>query len=261
MSVEPVDLHFKEYGKGPPLLILHGLLGSGANWHTLSRRVFAPEFTVYAVDLRNHGRSPHSDRFDYPSMVADVASFVGRQGLTSIRILGHSMGGKVAMNFALENPSLVDHLVIVDIAPRSYRGTHENLLEALRAVDLSTVDSRGAADEQLASGISSRGVRQFLLKNLIFDSDTQQYEWLVNLDTIIEQYDRINEGVGNTWTFEGPTLFVRGENSDYVRDEDLEDILHLFPAARLETVRDAGHWVHADNPEAFGRLVLDFLLE
>ncbi|MEX1055895.1 MAG: alpha/beta fold hydrolase, partial [Rhodothermales bacterium] len=105
MSVEPVDLHFKEYGEGPPLLILHGLLGSGANWHTLSRRVFAQKFTVYAIDLRNHGRSPHSDRLDYPSMVADLEVFVGRQRIAASRLLGHSMGGKVAMNFALENPT------------------------------------------------------------------------------------------------------------------------------------------------------------
>jgi len=261
MSVEPVDLHFKEYGEGPPLLILHGLLGSGANWHTLSRRVFAPKFTVYAVDLRNHGRSPHSDRFDYPSMVADLEALAGRQGLASIRVLGHSMGGKVAMNFALENPSLVHRLVVVDIAPRSYPRTHENLLDVLRAVDLSTVESRNAVEQQLAAGIASRGVRQFLLKNLTYDSDTQKYEWQVNLDAIADQYDRINEKVGNTWTFEGPALFVRGEDSDYIRDEDLDDILHLFPVARLESVRDAGHWVHADNPEAFGRVVLDFLLE
>ena len=259
MSVDPVELYGRAYGEGAPLVILHGLLGSGGNWHTLSRNVFSKQFKVFAVDLRNHGRSPHADRFDYPAMVADLELFIGKHALAPVDLIGHSLGGKVAMYFALENPAQVNRLVVVDIAPKAYKAAHHTYLDALYSVDLTSAGSRSDVEAKLAETISSVPIRQFLMKNLAYDAESESYSWMVNLDVVREQYENINAAIGNTWTFEGPTLFLRGENSDYITDEDMEHILHLFPAARLETIPNAGHWIHADNPEAFSEVVLDFL--
>ena len=259
MPADPVELFSKTYGEGAPLLILHGLLGSGGNWHTLSRNVFAKHFKVFAVDLRNHGRSPHTERFDYPAMVTDLELFVGKHALGQVDVIGHSLGGKAAMYFALENPTLVNRLVIVDIAPRSYEASHQIYLDALASVDLPGVQSRADVEAKLAETVSSAPIRQFLMKNLAYDSESGRYSWMVNLDAVRREYDNINASIGNTWTFEGPTLFVRGENSNYIADEDMEQIRHLFPAARLETIPNAGHWIHADNPKDFSQVVLDFL--
>lgn len=259
MSIDPVDLYYKEYGDGPPLVILHGLLGAGGNWHTLSRSVFGERFTVYAADLRNHGRSPHHERFDFPAMVADLEHFFEARGLKESAVLGHSMGGKVAMHFALSHPRGVSQLVVVDIAPKAYPPSHASIFEALQAVDLSAADARSDVDEQLARLIKSRPVRQFLMKNLSYDSTAESYSWQMALDIIQRNYDRINEGIENGRTYDGPTLFVRGAESDYVLDEDESRIRRLFPSAIITSVEGAGHWVHADAPDAFADVVLDFL--
>lgn len=259
MPIEPLELHAATYGDGPPLIILHGLLGASGNWHSLSRNVFGNDFTVHALDLRNHGRSPHSDRFDYPSMVADVERYMENCELIDAFVLGHSMGGKTAMHLALSDPGLVAKLIVVDIAPKAYPPYHQEILEALRAVDPSTVTSRDDVDEALAERISSDPVRQFLLKNLAYDSGT--YHWQMGLDAIFENYDKINEAVESRRTYEGPALFIRGENSGYIEDGDMDQIRRLFSHARLETVPGAGHWIHADAPDAFGKIVMDFLYE
>src|SRR5690554_747038 len=255
-----MQLHFREYGSsGPALVILHGLLGASGNWHTLASKSFSDSFHVYAVDMRNHGRSPHSDRFDLPTMAEDVRAFLKQTGHASAHVLGHSMGGKVAMLLALESPEVVDRLVVVDIAPRAYPPHHTEILEALRLLDPGAYSSRTEIDRALSERIASATVRQFLLKNLALDKDTGAYRWQANIEGIDRNYDAINAAIESNSTFNGPALFVRGEKSDYVQDEDREQILKLFPNARIETISGAGHWVHAEAPEPFAQTVLSFL--
>ena len=253
-----MELFYNQYGdSGPPLIILHGLLGAHGNWHTLSRTAFQQVAQVYAVDQRNHGRSPHADRIDYPTLAADLRTFIDRHDLAPAYLLGHSMGGKAAMQTALSFPDRVDRLIVVDMAPRAYPPAHTALLDALARIDPQAYDSRDAIDAALADDVPSWPIRQFLLKNL--DYDGEQYSWKMNLDAIRRHYDDINATITSDEPFDGPVLFVRGENSDYVQDEDLPAIRELFPNAELVTIDDAGHWVHADQPEALAEVVTDFL--
>lgn len=256
-----VELNYQEYGDGPPFLILHGLLGASGNWHTLSRNVFAEDFHVFALDLRNHGRSPHAEQLDYPSMAADVERFYQHHAIRQAYLMGHSMGGKVAMQLALTDPGLVKRLVVVDVAPKAYPPYHQEILDALESVDLSKTASREEVDEQLAKKISEKPIRQFLLKNLSYDGDAGRYFWQMGLDEIASNYPNINEAVVSDRTYDGPTLFIRGGNSSYIEDEDMDEIRRLFPKARLETIPGAGHWIHADKPEEFAEVVVDFLFE
>lgn len=253
-----MELFYNSYGQnGPPLIILHGLLGSNGNWVTLSRNVFSDVARVYAVDQRNHGRSPHTDRIDYPSMAADVRAFIEQHELGSATLLGHSMGGKTAMQTALSYPEVVDRLIVADMAPKAYPPHHQDLLDALARIDPTAYDRRKDIDAALAADVPSRPIRQFLLKNL--DYDGEQYTWQMNLEALRAHYDEINAALPRVGAYEGPTLFVRGSESDYVSDDDLPDIRERFPAARLETIDGAGHWLHADRPEAFAEAVLEFL--
>lgn len=255
-----MDLFYNRYGQtAPPLVILHGLLGANGNWHTLSRTAFQEVATVYAVDQRNHGRSPHTDRIDYPSMAADLRDFIDQHDLAPASLLGHSMGGKTAMQTALSYPTRVDRLIVVDMAPKAYPPRHTEILDALARIDPTEYSDRDAIDDALAEDVSSWAIRQFLLKNLDYDGD--QYTWKMNLDAIRDHYDDITAPITADTTFEGPALFVRGGNSDYVENEDRDDIRMLFPKAELVTVEDAGHWVHAEAPEALAEIVTDFLAE
>ena len=251
-------LHHKIYGQGRPLVILHGLFGMLDNWRTLAGR-WAEEYRVILVDLPNHGRSPHVDRFDYPSMAEAVAELLEYLGLDKVDLLGHSMGGKVAMQAALNYPGLVRKLIVVDMTPRQYRRGHDDVLAALQALDPARITDRKHAAELLSVHLSDPGVQLFLLKNLT-RSDTGGYRWRMNLPIIAEQYDHLVGPVGNFGdTFPGPALFIRGGKSGYVRDEDLEYIEHLFPAAELVTVAGAGHWVHAEADEEVYSIVRGFL--
>ncbi len=256
---DTLRLAYKEYGEGDPLIILHGLLGAGSNWHTLARSVFCRYYSVYTLDQRNHGRSPHADRIDYPSMAADLLRFLNDHDVEKSHLIGHSMGGKTAMEFALEYPERVAKLVIVDIAPKRYPPHYADVLDALLAVDLSVMTSRADIDHALADRIPDPAVRRFLLKNLSFDSQAGRYEWELNLEAIQKHYERLNEPIANGRKFEGPTLVVRGADSDYVEDRDEEAIKELFPVAECVTIENAGHWVHADQPETFADRVRSFL--
>ena len=254
-----MQLAHNDFGSGAPLVILHGLLGSSGNWHTLASKVFAEHFHVFTVDLRNHGRSFHHDRFDYPAMVEDLAAFMDAQGLEAAHVLGHSMGGKAAMHLALAHPRRVQKLVVVDIAPKAYPPRHLELLAALEALDPAAYGARREIDEALAARVPDRAVRQFLLKNLAYDPREKTYGWQMNLPAIARNYDRINTPVAEGPTFEGPTRFIRGSRSDYIADDDLPAIRRLFPEADLVTIEGAGHWVHAEQPEALAEAVLAFL--
>ena len=259
MADEPLRLAYKKYGDGDPLVILHGLLGSSANWHTLARSVFCRYFTVYTIDQRNHGRSPHSERIDYPTMAADLLHFFDEHGIEKAALIGHSMGGKTAMEFALSHADRLSRLLVVDMAPRKYPPSHDTILEALRSVDLSKMSSRADVDQALADRIPDPATRRFLLKNLAYSSADGTYNWEINLDAIHANYDRINAAIDNGRKFEGPALFVRGSESNYISKSDEKTIKKFFPQAEFATVEGAGHWVHADRPESFAEVAVGFL--
>lgn len=250
-------LHFREYGSGPALTILHGLLGASGNWHTLSRKRFGETHRVIVPDLRNHGKSPHDSRFDYEAMAEDIVELWDSCGVESSSVMGHSMGGKVAMHLALAYPDRVSSLIVVDMAPRAYPPSHEALFQALADADPESHDSRASVEELLSQRIPDNGVLQFLLKNL--ERHDGGYRWQMNLETIVANYDRVLEGLTVIATYDGPTLFIRGGASDYVLDDDRPLIEAYFPGAELETLSDVGHWVHAQAPDAFADLVEGFL--
>jgi esterase len=252
-----MNLAFDIVGKGHPLIILHGLLGSADNWRSMSRRLGA-HYKVFAVDLRNHGRSPHSDIFDYDVMIADLREFMEQQTLRRITLLGHSIGGKVAMQFAIDYPEQVERLVIVDVAPKPYEPSQRYILEALRSLDLTRYKSFGDVDAALAAKISDKSLRQFLLKNLARD-ENRRLRWKVDLEAIERNYDKLGRGLTPERTFDKPTLFIRGGRSNYIEDDDAYLIRQIFPQADIATLLEAGHWVHADRPEEFFQTVLNFL--
>jgi esterase len=252
-----MDLHYETYGRGHPLIILHGLFGTQENWRTLSK-AFAQHFRVFALDQRNHGRSPHSDIFTYQAMSEDLSGFVQTHGLASAHLLGHSMGGKVAMRFALTHPERVDTLVVVDIAPKVYPPGHDDVFAGLYALDLRTLRSRREADAVLARHLPDPALRQFLLKSLERE-ESGAFHWRINLDAIRDNYNEMLKGFDPAGTFTKPTLFIRGADSDYIKDSDLLAIREIFPHARFATISGAGHWVHAEAPQEFARVVTEFL--
>jgi esterase len=253
---ETMNLHFQEYGSGQPLIILHGLLGTLDNWHTLSR-TFASSLRVLTVDQRNHGRSPHSDIFTYDAMSEDLLDLLDSLKIPTVYLLGHSMGGKTAMQFALHHPGRVAKLIVVDIAPRAYPRLHDELLDALTSIDLATAVSRQQVDEELSKKIPHVAVRQFLMKNLGRNS-AGSFVWKANLTAIRSSYDEIAREIKSDLPFAGPTLFVKSDRDDYVLDSDLPMIKRLFPNARIVGV-DAGHWIHAEAPTVFAEIVMSFL--
>jgi pimeloyl-ACP methyl ester carboxylesterase len=234
------------------------MFGNLDNWQTLARK-WADAYRVILVDLRNHGRSPHADEMSYPLMAEDVATFLEGQGIDRCHLLGHSMGGKVAMQAALSYPGLVERLVVVDMAARQYGRGHEDVFTALKALDPSAITDRRHADELMQPHMPDPGVRMFLLKNLARD-DRQGFRWRMNLEVLDRDYDRLIAPVGEgSPPFTGPVLFVRGADSDYVRDADIPPIRNFFPAAEVRTVAGAGHWLHAERPDKLEEMVRRFL--
>jgi esterase len=252
-----VQLHFKQLGQGEPLVLLHGLFGSSDNWFGVAPKL-AEKFHLFILDLRNHGQSPHDQTMDYPLMAADVAEFFATQNLKQASVIGHSMGGKVAMQFAIDFPEHVKKLVVVDMAPRAYQRTHTPIFEALLSLDLQQYQTRGEIEAVLEPQIPSLNLRRFLLKNLGRDH-AGKFFWKMNLRDVSENYPRLGEVLGGAKTFGGPTLFIRGGKSNYIAGADEPDIFQRFPQATIQTIATANHWVHADAPEEFVRMVLDFL--
>jgi esterase len=251
-----MQLYFKSEGQGPALILLHGLFGSSDNWHHITVRL-AETFRVLVPDLRNHGQSPHSAVMDYPLMAGDVAEMMEAQGLPAAPVIGHSMGGKVAMQLALQSPERVEKLIVSDMTPRTYAPAHDRIFNALLALDLPAYASRPQLEEVLAPDIPSLMLRRFLLKNLGRDAHGKFF-WKMNLRGLWDNYPRLAAPLTGA-PFTKPTLFVRGGRSDYIQPEDEGFIRELFPAARIETIPDASHWIHADKPEEFLKLVLGFL--
>jgi len=252
-----MTLNYKSFGQGPPLIILHGLFGMLDNWQTIAKQL-ATDYSVYTVDLRNHGRSPHSDVFDYCTMAVDIVEFMESHGFYSAHIMGHSMGGKVAMQVAMEYPDHVQKLVVVDIAPKSYAPSHTWIFNALGSIEFSETTSRSAVEQALMQQIDSTSIVRFLLKNLTRNPNGG-FQWKMNLDVIRSKYQNVNGEVIVGDPFEGPTLFLRGGMSPYITLDDWPKIEELFPYAVLKTIRGAGHWVHAEKPEALLGEVRSFL--
>lgn len=243
--------------KGQTLVILHGLFGSSDNWLTQARLLSNQGYHIYTVDLGNHGQSPHSDSFDYPSMVNDIAEFIRDHNVKDAVILGHSMGGKVAMNFAMAHPDQISKLIVVDIAPRYYDLEHYTIVDGLNAIGIETIISRTEADEKLSAYVPESDVRQFLLKNLQRKPEGG-FSWKINLPLITRELKNIGVDLQFEGTFQKPALFIRGRRSSYVRDEDQNRINQLFPLAKLETM-ETGHWVQAEKPQEFVDIVLNWL--
>ncbi|MCB1741134.1 MAG: alpha/beta fold hydrolase [Gammaproteobacteria bacterium] len=254
-------LHYEAMGEGPALLMLHGLFGSGTNWRSIARRLL-PGRRIVLVDARNHGRSPHAADMSYAQMADDVLALMDDLDLPQATLLGHSMGGKTAMTLALRHPERVQRLIVADIAPVRYRDhDHMPLIEAMRALPLTSLRNRAEADELLSASVADRSLRAFLLHNLESRPDsTGGYRWRINLDAI-------EAGLADLFDFEGmldgrydgPVLFVRGGHSTYVSDEDFAQARRWFPHAVLRTVDGAGHWLHAEQPEAFTNIVNAFM--
>jgi esterase len=258
--VTGISLASAEYGQGPPLAILHGLFGSGRNWRSIAQQL-AAHHRVLAFDLRNHGASPWADGMSYAEMADDLRVSLHERGIERTALLGHSMGGKVAMLAALLHPGEVDRLVVVDIAPVPNPPTLLTFVHAMRDVDLHGITRRNDADAQLAAAIPDAAVRAFLLQNLLIDGG--HAHWRLNLEEFEREFFQILDfpDLPDRVVYGGPTLFVAGANSTYVRPIDEPAIQRLFPQARVSRIAGAGHWVHAEQPQAFLRVVEPFLSE
>ncbi len=252
-----IELYTKIAGSGPPLIILHGLFGSWENWGGQARQL-SQHYTVYAMDLRNHGRSPHSDEMDYPTMVEDVQHTMAIHGIDNAMVIGHSMGGKAAMLLSLTHPELVNRLVVVDISPRTYEPGHNEVFEALCGLDITGIKSRSEADKLVATKIPDLGVRAFVLKNLT--RAEQGFAWKMNLPVLQEKYANLIAGINSDNQYMGPTLFIKGANSDYIEKQDQPLINALFPNAKAKIIDGTGHWPHSEKSTVFFKILTKFLI-
>ena len=264
-----MKLFFRKEGSGPPLIIVHGLYGSSDNWINIGKRL-ADKYTVYMLDQRNHGRSPFADSHTYDDLRNDLLEFFEQHKIEKATLLGHSMGGKVAIWFAADFPEKVEKLVIADIAPKNYLllkddsqfYLHQNILLAMQEIDFSIIKSRNDVDNFMAEKIDNRQIRQFLLKNVVLDKDTKQYKWRVNAEVLYDYLEEIVSGVNKNWLDDRipitsfPVIFIRGMKSKYILPEDEILINNIYPDSRIIDITDAGHWLHAEQPQKFMEAVL-----
>src|SRR5690554_761708 len=253
-------LHSQILGSGKPFVILHGFLGMGDNWKTLGMRWAEDGYEVHLLDLRNHGRSFHSEDFSYEVMAEDVNRYCDEHDLHEIIILGHSMGGKVAMQFAVDFPKRISKLIVADIGPKEYPRHHQDILDALSALDFTEIKSRRDAETALSENIREQGTRLFVLKNL-YRNSKKELDLRLNLPVLSEKIDAVGIALPEDAVYNGETLFLAGENSRYIQTEDGPLIKKHFPEAVIETISAAGHWLHADNPDEFFSRCTEFIRE
>ncbi|TDE16880.1 alpha/beta fold hydrolase [Dyadobacter psychrotolerans] len=254
-----MHLNFKKIGEtGPAIVILHGVFGFLDNWLTVGKTISDHGYQVYLVDQRNHGRSPHEGSLNYETFASDLKEFLAQQGLTSPVLLGHSMGGKTVMEYAVTYPGTYETLVIADIGPKAYPIHHRKILAGLNTIKLEEIENRQQADDALAAYEPLLPVRQFLLKNL-YRKDEGGFGWRFNLPLLTNEMANVGREIVSEMTIDVPTMFMRGDKSDYIQDEDWEGILKLFPNAKLETIENSGHWIQAEQPKAFVKALIDFL--
>ena len=253
-------LYSKIEGEGKPLLILHGFLGMSDNWKTLGAQYAQNGYQVHLLDLRNHGRSLHSEEFNYDIMVQDVYEYCLVNNLEKVALIGHSMGGKVAMLFAATYPDRVEKLIVADIGPKFYPQHHQSILAGLNAVDFTKKPSRTDVEEILSNYVTDFDTRQFLLKSLFWET-TGQLAFRFNLLIFNKKIDEIGVAIPEESFFDKPTLFLRGANSNYILEEDFETIISSFPFAKIITIKNAGHWLHAENPKDFFQETISYLKE
>jgi len=249
-----MELFYRSYGDktNPPMVILHGLFGMSDNWGSIAKKLAEEGFYLLLPDQRNHGRSGHSDVFNYVAMVDDLLEFFDAKELEEVVLVGHSMGGKTAMQFALDYPERVRSLVVADMSPAAsdHGDVHTGIIDKLLDIDLSGYSSRQEVTEALRKAIPNARLRQFLKKNLYW-KDRSNLGWRINLEVVRDKLEEVFRPIASSQTFDKPVLFIRGANSDYVIDEDIPLIHELFPKAEITTIEDASHWLHAEQPEAF----------
>ncbi|MBK5212077.1 MAG: alpha/beta fold hydrolase [Flavobacteriaceae bacterium] len=253
-----MHLHSQILGSGKPFIILHGFLGMGDNWKTLGNRWAEVGYEVHLLDQRNHGRSFHSDEFSYEIMADDLKKYCEEHNLQNIILLGHSMGGKVAMQFAVTYPEMVSKLIVADIGPKAYPPHHQDILKALSQLDFSKIKSRGEAEDILSEYIKDEGTRLFLLKNL-YRKSKNELGLRINLPILSKKIEEVGVALSEGAIFKGDTLFLGGEKSGYIEPMDEFLIKKHFPKAKIGTIPKAGHWLHAENPKEFYDNVMNFL--
>ncbi len=267
-----MNLFFREEGEGFPIVIVHGLYGSSDNWLTVGKKL-STSYKVYMIDQRNHGRSPNSEEHSYEAMKNDLAEFFDQQKIEKAILMGHSMGGKTAMCFASDYPERIEKLIVVDIAPKDYfllndesqYYLHNNILRAMLELDFGKIDSRKQVEDFLNERIDSTQIVQFLLKNVHRNKENQLYEWRLNVPVLYDNLDEIIKGVNAHWFDDRlpitnyPVLFIKGANSNYILLEDYASIRRIYPEAEIVQIPDAGHWLHAEQPQLFMVAVLNFL--
>jgi len=253
-----MKLHSTVLGGGKPMLILHGFLGMSDNWKTLGKEFAEAGYQVHLIDQRNHGRSPHSEEFNYLVMAKDVKEYCDTHKLDSCILLGHSMGGKTAMLTASLFPHIIEKLVVVDIAPKYYAPHHQQILEGLKAIDEASLSSRGEAEELISKYVNEEGVRLFLLKNLYLKFKGK-LALRLNLYALIKNSESIGEALPKDAIFNKPTIFIKGGKSNYITEEDKPLIKSHFPEAEIVVIPNVGHWLHAEDKKAFFAAVMQFL--
>jgi len=253
-----MKLHANVFGAGTPFVILHGFLGMGDNWKTLAKKISENGYQMHLIDQRNHGRSPHSEEFDYELLASDLLEYCNDRDLKNIILLGHSMGGKTAMFFANSYPEILNKLIIADIGPKYYPLHHQDILDGLSSLDFEMLKSRGDVDKALGSYVQDVGVRMFLMKNL-FWKEKGELGLRMNLDSLIQNSSEIGVELSDDLVYEGHTLFLKGEKSNYILEDDESRIKRQFPESQILEISNAGHWLHAENPTEFLVSVMRFV--
>ena len=249
-------LHSKIIGdSNKHILILHGFLGSGDNWISVSRKLNDIGFTIHLIDQRNHGRSFHSEKFDYELMCEDLFNYIEYYNVINPILIGHSMGGKTAMRFSLKYPELIQKLIVLDTSPREYPVLHQAIIDSLKEIDLSIYNTRNSVDDKLKESIKQKDLRNFLMKN-IYRTNDGKLSFRFNLRSLSKNIGNIGKKIESDNQFNADVIFIKGENSEYINESDKESINILFPNSKFYIIPNAGHWLHVDNPNDFLTVLL-----